>query len=50
LSKHGNAEGKLHLGKEIRGHNEPSKQPPSFKDNSAPQVPKPGTNAQNQYR
>lgn len=50
MSKHSNAEGKLHVSKEVRRQPVPIKQTPSPKDNSAPQVPPVGTNANNQYR
>jgi hypothetical protein len=51
MSKHSDGEAKLHIPLEQRGSaGRIKKQPPSFKDNMAPQVPPKGTNANNQYR
>jgi hypothetical protein len=51
MSKHTNAEGKLHIpGSLRRSAAIPAKQPLVSKEDMAPQVPAKGTNANNQYR
>jgi hypothetical protein len=49
MSKHTDADGKLHVSKEVRAKFQPTS-PPSNRENAAPQVPPKGTNANNQYR
>jgi hypothetical protein len=48
MGKHTSAEAKLHVSKEVRPAR--SRKLATPKDNSAPQTPKAGTNAKNQYR
>jgi hypothetical protein len=48
MGKHTTAENKLGISKEVQ-QQQPQNITP-YKDNSAPQAPKVGTNAKNQYR
>jgi hypothetical protein len=49
MGKHADADAKLHTPEQLRP-NKNIPQNPKFSDNSAPQVPPKGTNANNQYR